>query len=657
MGIHLRPGHVPEEGKKGWTPTGYDDFLRDIKIGVLDLGYWGKQIDNSIDAPDAHSPIYSIPNPWASAYLFNYVMSDNTHPLAESLIIQMLNLLSDFAIYDALDLIELNKPSGNTPFSKIWSMAPDFITYNNSIWFFKNKSTKEIVGGLSQSSLVWTSQQYEGKRNKSELITDENLILYLRNIKDQNRPKLSYNAFWMHSLLNQMINKEISYGNLATLAFSSPESWTKKIPPSGLQSDFFDGESECIVLDESSLVKGRQIFSNTINPHGFIDELKNQKYGDRLPMNMGDCKWVVLDSLLEPFWIKNDKVESSVNEFVHSFEKGFLYPVKPEYISKFKLKLRDLKIDRIMNIGPQNARSDIIWKDKRKLTLNTQFQDDARSLAIWPPFMSQYTVNYIIEYSLAEPISNLENIEFYNENGKKINCSMPKYYKGQNFRIYELAEKEFPKYVRIIRKNQNTSFGGFIEIIEREKSNSQGRMTIGVDFGTSHTSIYYCKFNNIEQMSFINAIPIIITDNQSRFGVLYHFIKMGLASKKPSTQTEWDQCQPWQPFQTQWMEFSKGNKKAIYIQDGIIPFLYYASDTNPNPIIENLKWGTTDDISTYRDLFLEQLILMAIVEAEAIGFENLKINWSYPKAFSVPQKNAIESSWKKIADKFNLNII
>lgn len=95
-----------------------------------------------------------------------------------------------------------------------------------------------------------------------------------------------------------------------------------------------------------------------------------------------------------------------------------------------------------------------------------------------------------------------------------------------------------------------------------------------------------------------------------------------------------------------------------FIEDGNIPFLYYKENIQNNnryTIKENLKWGVESDVITYRNLFLKQLLMMVIIEAEAIGFENLEIRWSYPKAFTSLQYSILTSFWNNILKELELN--
>lgn len=215
-------------------------------------------------------------------------------------------------------------------------------------------------------------------------------------------------------------------------------------------------------------------------------------------MNLGAKKWIVLDTLLEPFWIKQNKVEFTISKSnsneISSLQEGFLYPIKIDYIQKFKFSLNDLEIKDGIKKSPLNAQAEIRWKNKRRVNLNKQFIIDTRSIAIWPPFKSKYFPNYVIEYDL-EGIDKSEKLEFYDENGNLINYVGPKHHSGQNFRIYKLSN--FPKYIRILmRDNDGSLGGGFVEIQKRNIGVQQGKIIIGIDFGTSHTAVAYRKDNN-----------------------------------------------------------------------------------------------------------------------------------------------------------------
>lgn len=328
-----------------------------------------------------------------------------------------------------------------------------------------------------------------------------------------------------------------------------------------------------------------------------INSLIQQGAGDSLPMNLGAKKWIVLDTLLEPFWIKQNKVEFTISKSnsieIRSLQKGFLYPIKPDYIQKFKLSLNDLEIKDGIKKSPLNAQAEIRWKNKRKVNLNKQFIIDTRSIAIWPPFKSKYFPNYVIEYDL-EGIDKPEKLEFYDENGRLINYVGLKHHSGQNFRIYKFSN--FPKYIRILMRDNGGSLGGgFVEIQKRNIGVQQGKVIIGIDFGTSHTTVAYRKDNNDSLiMDFQKSKPIVIVDAQSDTGLLYNFLPPGLRNDKPQTYNEWQTSIPWQPIQTQWQDFSNNQQNMNFIEDGNIPFLYYKENIQNNnryTIKENLKCG------------------------------------------------------------------
>lgn len=649
MGIHLRPGHYVEAGEKGWKEKSYEDFLTDIVIGPITLGYWGKEIEKNKNAADAHSPIYSIPNPWAAAYLFNYVMGDNTHPLSKNLVVEILNIISDYALFGNLELFKLSKPEPGSPFNKIWNMAPGFLKYNDNLMFFKDVTTKEIVGGISKSSLVWTSQKYIAKRKYEELQNDTNLIYYLKTIQSSNNPEVNYNAFWQHNSLQSIVNDPRGTDRLEIQAGKdSLVGWLGKATPKLLNSVFVDESSNCMVFSNELLKDNIQIFNDYINPAGFIEKLRTQKGGKELPMNMGASKWVVIDSLLEPCYIINDQVECSDANLVHGLQGGILYPVNPKYLSDYQLKLNDLKVKGGLLKGAANINGEMCWKEKLNMEKTARYITDKRSISIWPPFKSDYFPNYVIEYC-TKNISSLQKLEFYDEKGEQINIASLREHEGKDFRTYKLEENKFPKYIRIKTQLDGNTVGGFIEVTERSKNPAEGKIIIGIDFGTSHTSVFYSKHEESYKMLFENSTQIMISDAGIRPNIHYNFIPERLSSEKPSNEKEYNLKNPWQPFLTRWMNFTKKvGLEADFIEDGIIPFTHFADDRAENPLFSDLKWGAPQNIARYRGLFLKQLITMAVVEAEAVGFKELEIKWSYPKAFSTDQMTNINHAWNEV---------
>jgi hypothetical protein len=67
----------------------------------------------------------------------------------------------------------------------------------------------------------------------------------------------------------------------------------------------------------------------------------------------------------------------------------------------------------------------------------------------------------------------------------------------------------------------------------------------------------------------------------------------------------------------------------------------------------DLKWGADVETNKYRTLYLRQLVLMTMVEAEAHGCDELEIRWSYPKAFTQLQLNELQVFWKNLDGEQN----
>ena len=181
MGYTVLPGHK-QDANKDWQEFSSleKDFLDEIVFGRFELGNFGKFYNENDDKYAAH---YSIPNPWASAYLFHNVLKDPSHPLIAQIIELMLNLLNDLYNYRKLELFKVKKPTQKSPFYKFWRLAPPFLKFGDEMFFLRDRNTLKILGGISKTTIVWAAQQYSGEKILSELMDESDLANYLDYIK------------------------------------------------------------------------------------------------------------------------------------------------------------------------------------------------------------------------------------------------------------------------------------------------------------------------------------------------------------------------------------------------------------------------------------------------------------------------------------------
>ena len=136
-GNYITPGHE-KTCDTGWSE------IRDLETQILDqihmkgftLGNFGE--DFKYDAlQDEYAAHYSIPNPWAPAYLFESVFKEREHPLYNEIVALLLDILNR-QFMGELELISFNAPGENHPFRIFWDMAPESL-------IFRDKNDREYM--------------------------------------------------------------------------------------------------------------------------------------------------------------------------------------------------------------------------------------------------------------------------------------------------------------------------------------------------------------------------------------------------------------------------------------------------------------------------------------------------------------------------------
>ena len=653
MGFSLRPGHFPDNGKDGWKVERYEEILGGIDVGALSLGNWGSSVENGVDS---HSPLYSIPNPWSAAYLYQYVLGDTTHPLVENLSLLLLDLLLRVCVYNEFEIVEVKRPNEGE-FKRLWDLAPDFLKFNSSqsniesMWFFRAwRDPRSIVGGLSKSSLVWVSQHYSQTNKREELLQNDALSTIMNSAKDAGYPFLGpqeRNNFWAQTIFNKLLKDktELAFEGIVEKA---PVGWLGKITKGDPRSSpYYHDDIECIVIPASVIDEQKRIL-NIDNPPGFLDLLKLEKCGEKLPMGMGNIRWVIFDTLFEKSLVSQAWLANADPALrTQSIENQYLYPLKSEAIEKYKIVPKDLKLSKVTRLGNVNQGAlDISWRGKASIHLNNTIATDKRRIAIWPPFSSEVTPTFVAEFD-PDGVRDSPELKFFSRSGESIPAQVFKY-PEDDFRIYRLNRKsEFPAFVQLSVSNGGS---GLLPVQERKKASEHGRIIAGIDFGTNHSAIAWMRNESIEVLDFSRSAPLFLpAEGDERLQLQYNFLPPPFG-QRPTSKNTYDEARPWQAFRSIWLDFAAGYEEDECIKDGIIPFLtnhpkFTAGENTATDIKRDLKWGADEQINRYRNLYLRQLVLMTKVEAEAYGCDDLEIRWSYPMAFTTYQLNQLEIFW------------
>lgn len=664
MSFALIPGHKNITGRDWQTVKLSEDLLDSIKnIGNFQLGNYGNTLNTKYDSFAAH---YSIPTPWASAYLFNSVLCISNHPLKESILELLLNLLYDIYITGSLEVLAIEKPEKDTPFRNFWDLVPfwlkNVVDGIESIAILKEQNN-EVVGGLSKYTLCWASQNYVPKLKIDEIKKNNDFIEFLCKVKENGYPeelsKDDFNTFWSHDVFDLAQCPQVNRNN----AINFPFQWVDKKqykPP--IDSVYY--YNKYFIFDYTVLRRGN-LFDNA--PPDFTKLLKEKKRGEQLPLNLGKEKWLLFQELFEDKIIRLNRYTNSgnVSEEVNIYADNYAFPLKNEYINIFTEQLfNSITSENIVkreNYLLHHFTQKIVESNNSfKEILTQEIIEDNRSIAIWPPFGSQHLPIYVAEYDL-NGISDRPESKFYNHSGEILKSNRIR--KENKLRIYKIngyneenRTYEFPYFIQIFTNN---GASGLIHISPREIVPTIKEIKVGLDFGSSNTTVAYIdkqllesylKQNDytnlpIELMNFRKSSPIILADDDSKGGLLHDFIPMEIKDFPPETKKDYSIVNSWLPFRTLWRFITDVDElEDYYLNGGVIPLSDHPENLySQSKLKRNLKWDTE---SKYRNGFLSHILNMIIVESEALGAQKIEIRWSRPKAFSDTENHTMESFYQ-----------
>ncbi len=203
----------------------------------------------------------------------------------------------------------------------------------------------------------------------------------------------------------------------------------------------------------------------------------------------------------------------------------------------------------------------------------------------------------------------------------------------KNFQITRL--ESFPDY--ILCQDETEISQGLILLKTPPKVGDQNpnkTWTVGVDFGTSFTNVYY-QINNVRDAVTLTPLHLQITQAGGRFKILYDYFMWGQAKKFPLSSV---------------LTIRGGKEEGRPVLDGrvYIPKDVREFDPTQDDIKTGLKW-MPENIA-YNRTFLKHLALL--ITAEAAKNHVKKINWSisYPSAFSRSDKNLYKVTWQRIIE-------
>lgn len=608
MGKTLWPGHSIENVTQGWTKvSNYEtEILDSIDVNINDFGHWGSDVERD---DDKYSVLYPIPNPWSSAYLFNYLISNSEIQLNDEVIKLIISVIYEYSVEKKFTCEFLRSYDCSDSFKVFFDAAPDFLKFGerkDTLIFLKNNQNK-IIGGLSKGSLLWVSQSYRTDRYEIAK-SSQNFCSYLRYVKEQLKSYPSsqekFNDFWNHKLVDDLVKN----GNLTDI-----------------EKHFEDKPIEFLIKIKEFLT------SKSI----LLNSLKTQ-----FELNIPD-KEIISRSI--SFFIDKEVTKKFV-------ENGFTLPINDNL-------LKDYLENKIhFAIKPLNSNKvdvTLFVENNRKSQLIDYVQDNRR-IAIWPPYKpSVFNYVFVFETSFTET----DYLVFYDENANKIDVKDITVLEGHATRIYRL--KEFPKFIKLIK---DSAFG-FLITKPTEPKLTNKKAILSVDFGTTKTTLFAYDVTEKKEieLDYNLSKPIFISD-EIGLGIMGLILPplnfKYFSSKKPAIGSDPNRFVPFLPFISVYKKTKEINQQSNFMDiliygNSLIDPSKIKLDTKFDDLYADLKWN--GEQSKERDLYLSQILIMTMFELELRGFKQIEVRWAYPQSFSQTEKNLLNDFFKNFFNNLSSN--
>jgi hypothetical protein len=166
--------------------------------------------------------------------------------------------------------------------------------------------------------------------------------------------------------------------------------------------------------------------------------------------------------------------------------------------------------------------------------------------------------------------------------------------------------------------------------------------TVGVDFGTTGTNVYYRSAATTPRpMEFAASHYHHVTAPGSALSLLYEYFLPGKRQHFPISSI--------------FMRTQTSSSSMVYqpLLDGKVFYLKGADDVlgrNRKNIQYDFKWGgaNNDDDRKSTRAFLKQICLQTLAEAAVDGAKQVSWRYSYPTSFSYSYRNTFDQMWQTI---------
>ena len=192
---------------------------------------------------------------------------------------------------------------------------------------------------------------------------------------------------------------------------------------------------------------------------------------------------------------------------------------------------------------------------------------------------------------------------------------------------------------------EGTEAGMLLISVPEALPNGEETWTVGVDFGTTSTTVYRNdQHNNPKAMEFDTRL--LQVTNSSQRDLLYDDFIPAAPEPTPFLSL----FQSFQSSANEEEEQSLLKEAQEPLLNGHIYFLSDYKELTERNIVSNLKWSLEPTDRILAQVFLEQLCLQCVAEAVVGGVREINWRFSFPIAFSEDDRHDFKTIWNKVTN-------
>lgn len=184
----------------------------------------------------------------------------------------------------------------------------------------------------------------------------------------------------------------------------------------------------------------------------------------------------------------------------------------------------------------------------------------------------------------------------------------------------ELHYLKNPVGIILLRKNPGIADANF---------DNQGQVTIGIDFGTSNTNIYYLKNDHpqrlkLEFTKYVRSVMNAGFKKRSDLSNIFFVPTQDIELPTPTTLRS----------------FTAGTSENLLLDF----FVYFPNEyTYPRNVFSNIKWDSDD---SKMNSFIQALSFLLLIDVVKNRLGNIQFKCTYPKSFSTLRERAYNVLWE-----------